>query len=340
MSKLKKHINREMNLWEHNQANELAKIRASQRHLVYNLIAYVSISIIEYWLAEISKSQTLRADAFNNLSGIISTFLLMMGLHIAQDIDDDDIAGVEMPDENENILGGDQRMQFIRWRYETVFSLVTAVIMVVIAFDVILDGIKALLNPASRVVPQPVAIIGAGIASVIMLIVWYMNSKAGQQLQNAALLASAQDSLADAFTSIGTMVAIAGALLFDLAWLDGVTSIIVGFFILYSGLKIFFQTSLNLVDYFDPKAEREYKQAILKVKKVKNVAELKAHYNGNVVSLDATVLVDAKMTILESYQLSEKIERTLRKKFGIVDTDISFIPDPGTFSDKDVKGHF
>ena len=46
------------------------------------------------------------------------------------------------------------------------------------------------------------------------------------------------------------------------------------------------------------------------------------------------------MTILESYQLSEKIERTLRKKFGIVDTDISFIPAPGTFSDKDVKGHF
>ena len=245
-----------------------------------------------------------------------------------------------MPDENESILGGDQRMQFIRWRYETVFSLVTAVIMVVIAFDVILDGIKALLNPASRVVPQPVALIGAGIASVIMLVVWYMNRKAGQRLQNAALLASAQDSLADAFTSIGTMVAIAGALLFDLAWLDGVTSIIVGFFILYSGLKIFFQTSLNLVDYFDPKAEREYKQAILKVKKVKNVAELKAHYNGNVVSLDATVLVDAKMTILESYQLSEKIERTLRKKFGIVDTDISFIPAPGTFSDKDVKGHF
>ena len=171
MSKLKKHINREMDLWEHNQANELAKIRASQRHLIYNLIAYVSISIIEYWLAEISKSQTLRADAFNNLSGIISTFLLMMGLHIAQDIDDDDIAGVEMPDENESILGGDQRMQFIRWRYETVFSLVTAVIMVVIAFDVILDGIKALLNPASRVDPKPVSHIGARIASVIMLIV-------------------------------------------------------------------------------------------------------------------------------------------------------------------------
>lgn len=340
MSKIKRHIIREMDVWEQNQADELAKIHASQRHLIYNLLAYLAISIIEYWLAVISKSQTLRADAFNNLSGIISTFLLMMGLHIASDIDDDDIAGVEMPEENTHILGGDQRTQFIRWRYETVFSLVTAVIMVVIAFSVIWDGIKALLNPADRVVPDPIALIGAAIASVIMLVVWYMNRHTGKKLQNAALLASAQDSLSDAFTSIGTMVAIAGALLFKLAWLDGATSMIVGLFILYSGMKIFFDTSLNLADYFDPKAEEAYRQAILDIHKIHDIVELKAHYNGNVVTLDATILVNAKMTILESYQLSEKIERTLRKKFGIVDTDISFIPDPKTFKDKDVHGHF
>lgn len=74
MTKFKRHTTEEMNNWEKTQANELAKIRASQHHLIYNLVAYVVISIIEYWLAEISKSQTLRADAFNNLSGIISTF--------------------------------------------------------------------------------------------------------------------------------------------------------------------------------------------------------------------------------------------------------------------------
>lgn len=341
MSKLKRHVKREMAEWEEDQAAELKKIRASQRHLIYNLVAYCLISIIEYWLAAISKSQTLRADAFNNLSGIISTFLLMMGLHIAQDIDDDDIAGAKLPSPKyQKVLGGDQRMQFVRWRYETVFSLVTAVVMVVIAISVIADGVKSLLNPNTRVVPQPVALIGAGIASVIMLVVWYMNRQTGRQLKNAALLASAQDSLSDAFTSIGTTIAISGALLFDLKWLDGATSIIVGLFILYSGLKIFFHTSLNLADYFDPQAEQEYHDAILDIHKVHRVVELKAHYNGNVVSLDATVTVNGKMTILESYQLSEKIERMLRNKFGIIDADISFIPDPNSFKDKDVKGHF
>lgn len=305
------------------------------------MVAYCAISVLEYWLAAISQSQTLRADAFNNLSGIISTVLLMMGLHIAQDINDDDIAGVKLPDSKyQKVLGGDQRIQFVRWRYETVFSLVTAVVMISIALSVIGDGIKGLLNPAKRVVPEPVAIIGAGIASVIMLIVWYMNRRTGHRLSNAALLASAQDSLSDAFTSIGTMVAIAGALLFHLTWLDGVTSIVVGFFILYSGLKIFFETSLNLADYFDPKAEKQYHDAILKVKKVKGIVELKAHYNGNVVSLDATLIVNGKMSVLESYQLSEKIERMLRKQFGIIDVDISFMPDPHSFSDHDVSGHF
>lgn len=194
-----------MKQWEQSQANELTKIRAAQRHLIYNVVAYCAISVLEYWLAAISQSQTLRADAFNNLSGIISTVLLMMGLHIAQDIHDDDIAGVKLPDSKyQKVLGGDQRIQFVRWRYETVFSLVTAVVMISIALSVIGDGIKGLLNPAKRVVPEPVAIIGAGIASVIMLIVWYMNRRTGHRLSNAALLASAQDSLSDAFTSIGT----------------------------------------------------------------------------------------------------------------------------------------
>ena len=152
MSKFKKHTKHEMAVWERTQANELAKIRAAQRHLVYNVVAYLVISIIEYWLAAISRSQTLRADAFNNLSGIISTVLLMIGLHIAQDVDDDDIIGAKLPAGNyQDHMGSDQRVQFVRWRYETIFSLVTAVVMIAIALSVFIDGIKALLNPSSRV---------------------------------------------------------------------------------------------------------------------------------------------------------------------------------------------
>ena len=73
-----------MKQWEQSQANELTKIRTAQRHLIYNVVAYCAISVLEYWLAAISQSQTLRADAFNNLSGIICTlprtFMMMRSL--------------------------------------------------------------------------------------------------------------------------------------------------------------------------------------------------------------------------------------------------------------------
>lgn len=339
MSKIQEHLQEEQSNWQNEQSSERSKSKAAQRHLLYNVVAYVLISIIEYWLAMVGHSQTLRADAFNNLSGIVSTCLLLIGLHISEYNDpDNDIAGQKFSDEN--IVGSGKRQQFVRWRYETIFSLITAVVMIAIAADVIFDGIKSLVQPGQHTIPEPVALIGAGIAAVIMLVVWYMNRRAGKKLQNSALLASAQDSLSDAFTSLGTLIAIGGALLLKLDWLDGATSIIVGCFILYSGIKIFLETSLNLADYFDPETEHKYRQAILQFDQVVAVADLNAHYTGNVVTVYAMVEVDAKMSVLQTYQLAEKIEKKLQQDFNVIDTYVAFVPDPQSFSDDEVEGTF
>lgn len=325
-----RHIEREQRNWLQTQAAEISKLGGAMRHLSLNVVAYVSISVIEYALAAISQSQTLRADAFNNLSGIISSLLLMLGLHIARDTDDDEFdRGVGMTKQKQT-MGTMQRVRFTRFRAETIFTLVTSVIMLGISLQVIYSGIRGLINPDTRVVPQPVALIGAAIASVIMLIVWYLNRQAGRKLKNAALTASAQDSLSDAFTSIGTFVSIAGALLFNISWLDGVASVVVGLFILFAGLKIFLDSSLNLADYFDPRMEATYRDAIEDVDGVRGVGELKAHYNGNLVTLDVMIYVDADMNILDSYSLSERIERLMRHRYSITDTDVATVPDPAT----------
>lgn len=327
MRNIDRHLEKEYQLWEKIQSQELAKLTAALHHLFLNLGAYFLISIIEYVLAIISHSQTLRADAFNNLSGIISTILLMVGLHIARDIDDDDIAGLTpMPKISLHKRGNDQRVQFTRFRYETIFTLVTGIIMVAISLGVILAGISNLLNPAKHLIPDRMALLGAAIASVIMLGVWYYNKQAGKKLQNAALIASAKDSLSDAWMSIATFVSILGALVFKITWLDGAGGVLVGLFILYSGISIFWESSLNLADYFDPEAETQYRQVLATFPEIIEVDELKAHYNGNIITLDLVLVVDSQMTVLSSYQLAEKIEQLMMHRFGIIDTDVSFIP--------------
>lgn len=335
MSRIKKHLQREYEDWEKVQRKQNKQLSFASKNLGINIGAYLLISIIEFILSFQSHSQTLRADAFNNLSGIVSTLLLMIGIHIAQDIDDDDIVGAPLPKYSLKQRGNDQRIQFTRYRYETVFTLVTGVIMITIAISVIFSGIKGLLNADTRIVPKSSALIGAIIASVIMLLVYLQNRRMGRKLKSAALTAASQDSLSDALTSIGTLISTAGALLFQITWLDGITSIIVGVFILYSGFKIFMETSLNLVDYFDPELEKQYRQVISSIEGVAHISELKAHYNGNFITLDIVIMVNGYISVLEGYRISEEIEKVMRKRFGIIDTDVAFIPDPSSIKDED-----
>lgn len=323
MKDLNEHRQQEQATWHARQQEELQKLRGAQQHLLLNVGAYLAISVIEFYLAIIGHSQTLRADAFNNLSGIISSVLLFVGIHIARDIDDDDLMGQPLPEDLEQ---DGQRLQLTRFHYETVFTMITGIVMIAIAASVIYSGIRSLMHQASQEVPQPITLLGAGIAAVIMLGVWWLNRRTGRRLKNAALTAAAQDSLSDAVTSLGTLVAIGGALIFKLDWLDGVASILVGIFILTLGIKIFRESSLNLADYFDPQVEDQFRQAALAFPAVQQVMELKAHYNGNVVTLDLVIAVDAHMEVQDSYQLGEEIEAAMRQQFGIVDTDVMVVP--------------
>ncbi|WP_125582017.1 cation diffusion facilitator family transporter [Levilactobacillus cerevisiae] len=323
MKELNAHRKQEQAEWQARQQAELAKLHGAQHHLYLNVGAYLFISVIEFYLAIIGHSQTLRADALNNLSGIISSVLLLIGIYIARDIHDDDLMGQPLP---EDYSHSGQRLQLTRFHYETVFTMITGIVMIAIAASVIYGGIKSLLNPAEQEVPQPITLLGAGIAAVVMLGVWWLNKRAGRKLKNAALTAAAQDSLSDAVTSLGTMVAIGGALAFKLSWLDGVASILVGIFILTAGIKIFRVSSLNLADYFDPQVEEQFRQMAASFTGVKRVEDLKAHYNGNVVTVDMVIAVDAHMEVQDSYRLGEEIEAAMRREFGVVDTNVMAVP--------------
>jgi len=323
MEEQSKHRQEEQKIWKKMQSEELQRLRSAQHHLWFNVSAYLLISVIEYYLAIVGHSQTLRADALNNLAGIISAVLLLIGIFIARDTDDDDFMGQPLPDD---LTQSGQKLQLSRFHYETVFTLITGIIMIGISANVMYTGLMSLLGKTKMDVPQPITLVGAGIATVIMLVVWWFNRAGGRKLQNAALTAAAQDSLSDALTSVGTFIAIAGALLFKVVWLDGVASIAVGIFILTSGIKIFRESSLNLADYFDPKVEEQFKQAIEKYPEVVRVVDLNASYNGNMVTLDVTIAVNAHMEVKDSYRLGERIEAQMRRQFGIVDTDVMAVP--------------
>lgn len=310
--------------WKSLQAEQFENFKVVKRNLIFNIAMYVLIFIIEYWLAIKSGAEVLKADAFNNLSGVISTFLLVIGIHIASDQDETRLIGFPVGDQNE--LSNQKSIRLSRFRFETIFTLVTAILMIGIAINIISGGIHSLMHLKSQIIPNPIGIVGAGISIIFILAIYGVNYYSGKKTNSSALLASAQDSLGDILTSIGTAGSIFIMWKFGIKWIDGLASIIIGCFILYSGFKIFLESSLNLVDYFNPKKEEQYKELILSNEKIHSVPGLTAHYNGSLITVEAEVTVNGQMTVKESFILAEQVEKALKEKYGVSDTKIIFYP--------------
>ena len=311
--------------WQALQRQQLNNFKVVKYNLIFNVSMYFLIFIIEYYLALKSHAEVLKADAFNNLSGVISTFLLIIGVHIASDQDETRLVG--FPVSNQHYLDNQKRVRLSRYRFETIFTLVAAVLMIEIAVNIIVNGIHNFLHFKEQVIPNPIGILGAIISIVIILIIYIINFYSGKKTDNTALLASAQDSLGDILASLGTAISIFIMWQFKLRWVDSVVSIIIGGVILFSGFQIFIESSLNLVDYFNPKKEQQYQRIILSNHEVKAVPNIDAHYNGNLIIVTAEVVVSAQMTIKESFILAERIEKQLYDKYNVADTKIIFYPE-------------
>lgn len=307
------------------EEQEIKKLQTALRSLWVNIAIYLLITLIEYWLAAIGHSQALRADAMNNLSGVISTLFLIIGLHTATDSDDHFLVGKRIP-----LLNGrnDDRMQLSRFRMATIFTLVTSFIIIFIAGQIIFQGVKTMYTAGISHRPNLYSALGAGIATVLMAVVWYFNYHNGKRLSNAVLSAAAKDSMGDVATSFGTLVTVLMAFGFKTPWIDSTVSIIIGFFVLWSGLVIFQECTLNLADYVDPDLEQRIKSAIMQFDDVHQIREFRSRYNGDVLIVEMLIMVNAKMDVLTLYGLTERIEKMLEEQFQIFDVTTQAVPDP------------
>lgn len=152
MNRLTKYLLKESKHQNFERQKEIDKLRSAIKYLWINVSIYILITAVEYWLAVIGNSQALRADALNNLSGVISSGVLIIGLREATNVNDDDIIGRHLPTQS---VRSKDSLQLSRFRLETVFTLVTSFIILLIALQIIVTGIIGLFHLESKTAPKP-----------------------------------------------------------------------------------------------------------------------------------------------------------------------------------------
>ncbi|WP_025729432.1 cation diffusion facilitator family transporter [Atopobacter phocae] len=295
-----------MNDSYHPEPSSFDRLKTAERGTWLSIFSYIILSLFKITTGYFFHSRALIADGLNNLTDIISSVTVLLGIRFAQKpIDDDHMYG--------------------HYKYETISSLITSIIMLFIGFQIFKDLFSnfqttPLLHINWLTIMVPI------ISGIWMLTIYWYNDQLATRVQSKGLRAAAKDNLSDGLVSFATALALIGVK-FGFPWLDPLMGGLVSLIIIRTSIEIFRDAVFDLTDGFQVHQIDDYEQTIFNHPLVSHVDSVKARVYGSQVYLDVTISVNPELTVRESHQITEEIEQILEKKHHISFIDIHVEPD-------------
>ncbi|WP_160156155.1 cation diffusion facilitator family transporter [Geobacillus sp. TFV-3] len=272
-----------------------------------SIFVYLLLSTGKLLAGAVFGSDAVEADGWNNLSDIIASSAVYIGMKIAKKPRDDN-------------------HPYGHSRAENISSLLAAFLMMSIGIDVITSGVRSLFGKEKAAAPDVLAVVVALASAAVMIGVYVINRRLARRTNSMALAAVAKDNLSDALVSIGAAMGIAGALL-GWPWLDPLAALVIGAMIGKTAWEVFMETAHTLTDGFDEQQLAVYKDEIAAVSGVRDVADIKARMLGNDIVLDVTIRVDSHLTVAKSHEIADEVERLMRNRHNIRATHVHVEPE-------------
>ncbi|XEC95490.1 cation diffusion facilitator family transporter [Paenibacillus tarimensis] len=285
--------------------DQYKEIKQGEKGAWVSISAYLVLSVLKLGAGFYFVSDALMADGFNNLTDIIASAAVLVGLRISQ-----------KPPDQDHPYG--------HFRAETIAALVASFIMATVGIQVLIGAVRALFAAQQKVPGLSSAWVALG-AAVCMFGVYTYNRRLAAKINNQALLAASKDNLSDALVSTGAAIGIIGAQ-FGLPWLDPVAALAVGLIICKTAWEIFYSSTHALTDGFDASELLTLRSSIERIKGVKTIKDIKARVHGSNVLIDVIVQVDPGLSLIESHRISDEIERKMQRKRNIMNVHVHVEP--------------
>lgn len=271
--------------------NENLKI--AQRGAYLSLVVYIILSIAKYVTGFVFNSAAVRADALNNMTDIVVSIAVIIGLKIS-------------------IKPADRNHPYGHLKSENISTLLVSFIIMFVGIQVVIENAPRLLTQDKNV-PSPITILVSIISGLIMLGVFLVNQKLAKKTKSSSLKSAAKDNLSDSLVSIGTAI---GLVFTQIGFpiVDIILATLLGLLIIYTGFGIFRESIFTLSDGFNEKDLEEYRNDILEVDDVLEVRSIKGRYHGSSIFLDVTIVVEPDLSISQAHLICDKVEDHLHEK--------------------------
>lgn len=261
------------------------------------------------------RSAAMIADGVHSLSDLLSDAVVLIFTHISS-------------------KDRDRDHRFGHGKFETMATVIISLILVIVAAKLMSGGIKDIIACVNgEVLPRPgfIALAAAAGSIVLKEILYQWTAAVGRKTGSTAVMANAWHHRSDALSSIGALLGIGGAIILGDKWtiLDPITSCGISIAIIVVAVKMAMPGLNELLETSLPEdIENEIIEIAASVPGVNDIHELKTRRNGMSFIIDAHVVVDPDMSVVEAHDIATNVEEALRSRFGNeTQTSIHIEPD-------------
>lgn len=277
-------------------------------------IVNLLLLIFKFVAGIMGRSAAMVADAVHSLSDFVTDIIVIVFVKISGKPEDDN-------------------HRYGHGKYETLATAMIGVALFVVGIGLLVNGatkIYKVINGAILPAPSKIALIAAVVSIVAKELIYRYTVRAGKKLNSQAVIANAWHHRSDAFSSIGTVIGIGGAIFLGERWriLDPIAAVVISGFILKVAIDLIKPCLDELLERSLPAdTERKIMDIIESFPEISSPHHLRTRRIGSHIAIEVHVRLDGKMSLEEAHAVVTMVERRLKDEFG-PDTHIGIHMEP------------
>lgn len=268
-----------------------------------------ALLILKFYAWYITGSVAIFSDALESIVNVLSGFVTLLSVRYAAKPKDEDHPY------------GHGKVEFIAAGFEGALVLIAGFLM-------LFSGIRYLIHP-NVLTELSLGLVLSAFAGLINGAMGYFLIRKGKKFASPALIADGKHLLTDTLSSVGLVIALLLVKLTNWLWIDGLASIGMGIWILYTGWSISKHSIGSLLDKADSKRLDEIVSLLSKNRRDKwiDFHNLRVQQYGSHIHVDCHITLPWYDSLEESHKEVHAVHDLLEKE-AIFDIEFFIHADP------------
>lgn len=300
-------------------SNQVSRAKRARYVTLVGLMSNVFLTGFKYVAGILGSSSAMVADATHSLSDLLTDIIVFLGFRVAA-------------------KPADSSHEYGHGKIETLLATLCGIFLLFAGIGICAEGARNLFcyikgDLISR--PRTVALVAAVVSILSKEFLFRYTLGEARKLNSPALAAKAWDHRSDAFSSIGTLVGIGGAIILGPKWrlLDPMAAIMVSGFVIKAAFSILGESLNELIDSsVDDGMKKRILDLIRKDPQVCSVHLMRTRKIGPYFAIEAHIMVNRSMSLVKAHDVSSRLEGEIHDIFGeetLVTLHVEPLPERG-----------